>query len=333
MDIAVDVGTGYVKGMSGEGEQVIFPSHVAPATDLVLADFSNNGGGYTSVIKLMGGDTEKYFVGDLAIREGRNPSFNLEREKYLHFNHTVLLLTATRLLLGGTQKPETINLAIGLPIGYYSRYREELQNNLRRLSACVGVNDLDSLMIEFDTVNIYPQGVGALFTLAYDLPDSGLIGVVDPGCGTTEYLVVEIKNGKAYPVSSLSGSIEMGTYAIYQAVADEYQKMTGGVLDMVRAAQVVKDGIAFYRGKEIDLTGAIARIRWETAKSIADGVLSAWKNVADMMRKVYLAGGGALEMKELTDFLPAAVILSDPQWANVRGYLSAMAPIGAGVTP
>jgi plasmid segregation protein ParM len=111
LDIAVDVGTGYVKGMSGEGEQVIFPSHVAPATDLVLADFSSPGDGYTSEIKLMGSDTEKYFVGDLAIREGRNPGFNLERDKYLHKNHTVLLLTTARLLLNDTQKPETVNLA------------------------------------------------------------------------------------------------------------------------------------------------------------------------------------------------------------------------------
>lgn len=329
MDIAVDVGTGYVKGMSGEGEQVIFPSHVAPATDLVLADFSSPGDGYTSEIKFMGKDTEKYYVGELAIREGRNPGFNLERDKYLHKNHSVLLLTTVRLLLG-TQKPDAVNLAIGLPIGYYRRNKDQLQMNLKNLSACVGVNDLDSLMIEFDTVSIYPQGVGALFTLADDLPDSGLVGVVDPGCGTTEYLVVEIKNGKAYPISSLSGSVEMGTYAVYRAVSDEYQKVTGGFMDVVRAAQVVRDGKAFYRGKEIDFAGVVTRIRNETAKSIADGILSAWKNVADMMRKVYLAGGGALEMRSLTDFLPAAVILPNPQWANVRGYLSAMAPTGPG---
>ena len=331
MNIAIDVGTGYVKGMNGEGEQVIFSSHVTPATDLVLADFMSTGDGYTSVIKLMGSDSEKYFIGDLAIREGRNPGFNLEREKYLHKNHTVLLLTAARLLLGDIQKPDTLNLAIGLPIGYYRRYKDELQSNLQGLSVCVSVNGLDSLMLEFDKVCIYPQGVGALFTLAQDLPDSGLVGVVDPGCGTTEYLAIEIKNGKAYPVSSLSGSVEIGTYAIYQAVADEYQSISGGAMDLARANQVVRDGKAFYRGNEINLTNAINKARKETAKSIADGILSTWKNIHDMMRKVYLAGGGALEMRSLIDFFPAAVTLTDPQWANVRGYLSTMDAMGGGV--
>jgi plasmid segregation protein ParM len=340
LNIAIDVGTGYVKGVKGmneEGKQVIFSSHVAPATDLVLADFGNGDGGYTSVIKLMGSrsDSEKYFIGDLAIREGRNPGFNLEREKYLHIDHTVLLLTAARLLLGDVQQSDPLNLAIGLPIGYYKRYKGELRNNLQDLSACVSVNNLDSLMLEFDKVYVYPQGVGALFTLAQDLPDTGLVGVVDPGCGTTEYLAIEIKNGKAYPVSSLSGSVEIGTYAIYQSVADEYQSVSGGVMSLARANQVVRDGKgkAFYRGNEIDLTAAIAKARMETAKSIADGILSTWKNIHDMMRKVYLAGGGALEMRSLTDFFPAAVILADPQWANVRGYISTMDAISEGATP
>lgn len=332
MNIAVDVGTVKLKGVNSEGRRVIFDSQVSPATDLVLADVSPDGDdGYTTQIKSPGSDTEQFFVGEKAIREGRNVGFNLERDKYMHENHNVLLLTAVRLLLGQTQKPEPVSLAVGLPIGYYRQYKNELKRKLSSVSAYVSVNNLESVMIEFQEVQVYPQGVGALFALDEDLPDSGLVGVVDPGGGTTEYLLVEIRNGKAYPISNLSGSIEIGTYSILSSVSDEYRKVTGGFLDTVRAEDVVRTGRAYFRGKEIDMSYAVGKARQNTAKEIADNILAEWKKVADVLRRVYLVGGGTLEMKCLTGLLPAAVAVPDPQWSNVVGFLNMLTR--QGVTP
>lgn len=324
MDIGIDVGTVATKGINSEGKRVIFPSHVAAATELILDDVTKNGDEYTAQIKAAGRDmerdAEKHFVGDLALREGRNVAFDLDRDKHLNKHHDVLLLTAARLLASG----EKINIAVDLPLGYYRQNRNMLARNLAGISSYVSVNRLEPSLIEFGNIQVYPQGVGALFTLTDALPETGLAGVVDPGGGTTEYLLVEIRGRKAHPVSSLSDSVEMGTYNIYSAVSDEYKRITGGMLDTIRAEQVVRSGKAVYRGREIDMSDAIDRARRETARVIADNILAAWKKVADTLRIVYIVGGGALEMPSLASMLPAAKVAEDPQWANVEGILAAL---------
>jgi len=75
-----------------------------------------------------------------------------------------------------------------------------------------------------------------------------MIGIVDVGYKTTDYLTVEIKNKKALPVSGLSGSVEIGVYYLYKAVAEEYERATGGILNVAKAEQVVRNGKTFYRG-------------------------------------------------------------------------------------
>lgn len=153
---------------------------VAPARELALADLSLNGAEHTTQIRFLKAGASRYFVGDLALREGRVASFTLEREKCLHPNHDALLLTAVGLLLGKTARSLSLNVAVGLPIDYYRRQRDGLRRRLNDLAASVSVNGADPVWVQFSTVLVYPQGAGLLLTVS-NLPDSGMVGIVDVG--------------------------------------------------------------------------------------------------------------------------------------------------------
>lgn len=108
-------------------------------------------------IRNLAGEVKKYFVGELALREGgQAATFTMEREKHLHPNHDVLLLAAARLL--GACGGET--LVAGLPVAYYRTQKQELERHLMGLHANVSVDGSPFTRISFGKVIVYPQGAG-----------------------------------------------------------------------------------------------------------------------------------------------------------------------------
>ncbi|KUK32067.1 MAG: hypothetical protein XD63_0658 [Thermoanaerobacterales bacterium 50_218] len=323
MNIAVDVGYSSVKAVSEHGGRVMFPSFIAPATELSLGELSQTSVGHFVRVKPFAGEPLSYFVGELALKEGLEVEFTMEREKYLDRTHDVFLLTAVGLLFSNCKRvADKINIAVGLPISYFAKQKDSLQAHIRNLSAYISVDGSEFQLIEFNEVLVYPQAAGALFK-ALELPESGLAALIDIGYKTTDYLVVET-SPKVRPVSKLSGTIEIGAFNLYSTVAKEYERQTGGTLDWGYLPYVVKEGKVPYRGTVIDLRDTIRSIKAETARVIASRVLAAWKGTADIIQVVYLAGGGALEFGDLVSMLPAAKVLPDPQWANAEGFLSAL---------
>ncbi|NPV73330.1 MAG: ParM/StbA family protein [Pelotomaculum sp.] len=322
MQIAIDVGYSCVKAVTQDG-RVIIPSVVSSHRELILADLSRNGTGHIVEIRKQDGTTGRYFVGELALREGHAASFTLDREKHRHPNHDILVYTAARILEAGMNA----TLAAGLPVAYYRAQREELRRHLEGLQAEVSVNGGNAETVSFRKVIVYPQGAGALLT-APNLPASGLVLLVDPGQKTTEYVTAEVAGGLVKPVSSLCGSIELGVHTVHEAVAAEFQARTGAPLAAVRVPEVIAgDGRTCYYGKEIDLSRALEKARADVALAIADQVQSALGDRYAFVRRIYLAGGGALALPSLAEMFPGAQILPEPQWANATGFLKVLSDI------
>ncbi|MGQ9498757.1 MAG: ParM/StbA family protein [Desulfotomaculales bacterium] len=318
MLIAVDVGYSHVKAISEEGRRALLPSVVAPYRELVLADLSRDGVGHVVEIKRPSGEVTKYFVGELAVREGQVPIFTLARDKYLLPEQDALLLAAARLL--GTGQGTV--LVAGLPVTDYRERKETLRRHLEALAAWVSVDGEKHVWVTFSRIVVYPQGAGALLTVP-DLPEDGLVAVVDVGYKTTDYVTAQIVNGAVQPVSRLCGTVDCGVHQVLEAVAQEFQTRTGAPLDPVRAGEVAARGKVFFRGKEIDLAPAVAAARRDVARAIAGRVLAALGDRADFVRRIYLAGGGAQALPDLPAMFPVAEILPDPQWANAVGFLKA----------
>ncbi|MBC7324472.1 MAG: ParM/StbA family protein [Moorella sp. (in: Bacteria)] len=317
MIIAIDVGYSCVKAASASGKRVLFPSVVAPARDLALADLSRNGVGHQVEIQNLAGETRKYFVGELALREGgQAATFTMEREKHLHPNHSVLLLAAARLLDAGAGA----TLVAGLPVAYYRSQREELARHLMGLHAGVSVDGLPFVRVSFGKVVVYPQAAGALLVVQ-DLPSSGLVCVLDIGYKTSDYVTAEIVNGQVRPVSTLCGSLETGVFAAEEMLAGFYQAKTGTPISPARLPGILRNGKAYFRGKEIDFSGEAKNAREAVAQTITDHLLANLGGRADEVARFYLAGGGAEALPELEKMLPGAVKLPEAQWANVSGFL------------
>lgn len=315
--IAIDIGYSHVKAAHKAGKRAIFPSVVAPARELALADLSKNGIGHQVEIQNLAGEVKKYFVGELALREGgQAATFTMEREKHAHPNHDVLLLAAARLL--GSGEGET--LVAGLPVAYYRTQKQELERHLMGLHANVSVDGLSFSRVSFGKVIVYPQGAGALL-IAPDLPGSGLVCILDVGYKTSDYVTAEVANGQVKPVSSLCGSLEIGVFAAEEILAGFYQAKTGAPVNPARLPEILRNGKAYFRGKEYDFSSEAKNAREAVSQTIVDHLLANLGNRADEVGRFYLAGGGAEALPELEKLLPGALKLPEAQWANAVGFL------------
>lgn len=66
----------------------------------------------------------------------------------------------------------------------------------------------------------------------------------------------------------------------------------------------------------------VEKAKREVALIIKDEVKKSWGSHIDLFNTVFLAGGGAKELEPyLLDIYPRTVLVSDPQMANVKGFL------------
>lgn len=314
--IAVDVGYSHVKAVSNEG-RIVIPSVVAPARELTLSEFAQKTG-YSVTIQKTSGELRKYFVGELAIKEGQGATFTTEREKHKHPNHDILLFTVAKLL--GAEPGAT--LVAGLPIAYYKAQKEELKDHLEQLQADVSTGGGDPKRISFSKVIVYPQGAGALLRAPL-LSSSGTVLLVDVGQKTTDYVTAEIVNDMVRPIASLCGSIETAVNSVYDAFAAEFQALTGSPISQVRVIEIVRgNGFVHFNGKEYDFRAIINDVKISVARSIFDQVQAAIGERFSFLSRTYLAGGGALALPMLSNYFSGSINIPEPQWANAQGFLS-----------
>jgi plasmid segregation protein ParM len=233
--------------------------------------------------------------------------------------HDLLLLTAAYLLSYGDRilaPLAQLEVAVGLPLAYYKAQRDELKKRLE------GGREL---CLQLNRVAVLPQGAGALMA-AGDLPESGLVALLDIGSYTTDYLVFDMHNGQPVPVSECCGSIEAGVSLVSSALADEFQRkenaplparMHETILAKARAGEPI-----IYQGQQVDLSKALATARAQVGSLIASSVAAALRDRVGFVLRTFLAGGGALMFEEeITRVLPCAQVVDDPVYANARGFL------------
>jgi plasmid segregation protein ParM len=316
--LAVDQGYGYTKAVCGPN-RAVFPSAASgsPAGALADLDLGGRRPGHVVSIREGAGAPREYLVGEAALRAGRAVEFTLAREKFRRGFSRVLLFAAA-CLVGAAGEAV---LACGLPLAYYRHQRRQVREALLGAGAWVSVDGGPERRIAFREVLVFPQAVGALFA-AGGLPERGLVGLVDVGYYTTDYLLVELEAGGASPLGNYCSSVEVGVHTALKLFSEEFQRRTGKPLSLVDAQELWSKEEVSFAGARLDLKEMVAEARQAAGKSIAEAVQAAWSEKIDFLERVLLAGGGALEfLPSLSALFCNSEVVQDPQFANALGFL------------
>jgi plasmid segregation protein ParM len=317
MLVSVDLGYGYTKAVSEKG-RAVFPSMLCPApeTPFDLAPGAKRPG---HIVEFRGAGSlagSRFFVGELAAREGRAVELTLARERFGR-EASVTLTAAAAGLVGAEGRTE---LAFGVPLAYYKAQREEVRRSLEGLGFYVRVDEGPERFIILRAVHVFPQGVGALFSAA-DLPEEGLVGLVDIGYFTTDHLLVELGREGAVPLPGFMSSIEVGVATALKLFADAFRDRTGRPLTLSEAQSLWARREVTFAGRRLDLEPHKAAARLAAGRAVAEAVYAAWAEKADFLDGVMLAGGGALEfLPVLRERFRALEVLPDPVFANALGF-------------
>ncbi|KUK10387.1 MAG: hypothetical protein XD50_1358 [Clostridia bacterium 41_269] len=320
--ISIDVGYGYTKAVSENGEKISFPSVTAPLGVNRLEGMYNGVIDYRVRIANEGRVNEA-LIGRAALMSNSCRAFVGRQEKPEDM-HDALLLTAAYLLSNGSNNPDII-LAAGLPLSYYKNQKNKLRERLSNLSACVMVNGGQEKYISFKGVSIFPQGTGVLAALD-EIPEKGRIGVLDIGTYTTDYLLFEIQDNMPIPIVEGCGSVETGIFLAQKAIAMEYEKVTGSTLPLSEYQSVFEDTIngqpVVFWGKKIDLFPAWMKIQRQIAETIVSGAIAAWeKQIDKLVLTVFAGGGSALLFDIVKDMFPCPYLMEEGYFANAVGFL------------
>lgn len=308
--IAIDIGYSSVKGLNAAGQRVYFPSVLAPAAENLL-----NGAITGNLEHTVKTQSREYWVGEAAMQSSSAVT-TLSREKPAEI-HDLLVATAAYLL----HADEGDILAVGLPISYYRTQRQELQRRLAALNEFITVDGGEIKRVSFADVKVYPQGLGVLFS--QDLRD-GLIGILDIGYLTTDYLLFSIQNSQPTPIIEACGSVEIGVSQAHQRLAGAFHAKTGINLPIYMQRQTLEKSLQGelikINSKEITLTTDAQQICQDTARQIEESVKAQWRDRYDFVEDIIGIGGGC-ELLRPYFSMPQLLIQNDPVWANAQGFL------------
>ncbi|MCL5781283.1 MAG: ParM/StbA family protein [Firmicutes bacterium] len=331
--LSVDVGSGMVKGLSGDGRRIQFQSVLAPTReDGFDGVFPGEDPGYRVAIKFPGGERRNWLVGERALQSPlATMSLSYRKPQEIH---DVLLLTAARLLVNCNGFGE-VTLAAGVPLAIYLKDKVTLKRRLLGLSAVVGVGDEEDRPIAFTRAEVYPQGAGVVLAsmAAGSLPD-GLTGVVDIGEYTTDILLIDVRGGRPILLSEEHRtSLTSGVYLVTRSIMSEFRRQTGAPLELAESAAVtwkaLTGQVIVYNGKGYDLGDAAGSAVRDAGILISRGIANTWGTRVGFLENVLLAGGGALIFEEvLARTLPNVKVVEDPVYANATGYLMAVSSSG-----
>lgn len=322
--VGLDVGFGYTKAMPvGSGHRdgagvVLFPSIVSPAVDLAFRSGLDNQSDSLDHLAVTF-EGASYFVGTLARRQGQFARATLDRVRTQSQEYRVLFLTALALL---TEAPsEEFAVATGLPVDDFDD-RTLIEDTLSgRFHVTVSNRPLELLVRHLTVV---PQPYGALMDLIFrdtlgnvdERYANARVGIVDIGFKTTDFVLMN----QGEFVQKGSGSLKTAMSAVFQAAIPKFTSRYPGNWDALGIETALRDGAIHVLGTriEFDRTFLDAELAGLTGEIVA-WIQGRWSSAP--VDYLICSGGGSLILKPfLLKAFPQMTFVSDPQFANVRGY-------------
>ncbi len=319
--IGIDVGFGYTKATDGI-RSILFPSVISPPVKMGFRPFQ--GDPYDRhdfqinhlSVRLEG---ETFFVGNLALNQGRFTYATLDRLRTQTLEYRLLLLAALSLLVDFPG--EALAIVTGLPVDDFED-RDLLEKNFKgRFSLYIAGQEISFTITDLTVV---PQGCGAFMDLLFadttedinDVYAQGPVGIVDIGYKTTDFVLMQ----SAEFSWKLSGSIKHGMSMIYQAAISKFSDVYRGNFNLKSVEEAIRDGMIHRLGERIAVDPALLEGDYHgLSQEIAAWIRQRWRE--QKISRILCAGGGSMLLKPfLKKVFPEMVFMEDPHLANVRGF-------------
>jgi plasmid segregation protein ParM len=333
--VAVDIGYGFVKAVSSNGNRILFPSVVGSGRERNLGNFmrANNQDLSELHIKV---DGNHYFIGEMAEKNSSDSSRIFDRERYKH-NYTKILLNTAIHLVTSTDT-ERVTLFTGLPFTDFqtqsNAFRKKLNDEDTPKIEWISGSTQGIRKVDIDYANVFPQAMSSILAavinhegklMKSDIITSGnQVAVIDIGYRTTDVCVVEMRgNGAFTPLMKYSDTIDKGVVNLYEHIKKQYQDKTGGSdLSESKIGRILQQKFIRYKGREIDLSNEVEEAHRIVAHSINDKINSLWKDESDTFDYIFVVGGGGTVFRKYLqeNYEHPLQSIVDTQFANAIGY-------------
>ena len=321
--MGIDIGFGFVKATDGK-QKYLFPSVVGEAREIRYKTGLNTNSILDNLIVEV--DNDKYFVGDLAIRQSDLIQSTISEKRINSIENRILFLTAFALLDGVGTGVSRFNLVTGLPVDEYLEYKNTLMKQLQSDHVVKFINNgkSNNKLIEIERCKVIPQPFGTVFNQLLDkygnIQDKELasmnIGIIDVGFRTTDYAVAN----KLEFVDKLSSSSTTALSTAYKLISRKLKEHYDINKPIHQLDSIIRNGSFTYNGKEIDITDLIDKAFSLTVENIISEINTLWPEIWEM-DKIFITGGGGLALGDyFKSYLDNYTIISEGQFSNVEGY-------------
>ncbi len=319
--ISIDIGYRFTKATRGD-RMIMFPSVLSRAHDIRYKkdEISAKHPGMWVT-----DDQEDWFVGDLAIQQGKHQLQLQGRDGNTEFNtqfRVRMMLSALAQLYPNQRNGALIRIMIvtGLPVDHLA----DAAALTEALSVTRPVDTNNTgFNVEVIEVMIMPQPYGTMygemFTAEGELNEMLSISraaVTDIGGFTIDCILDE--DGDY--IDAESGSEEAGVFIVQEALAAKYEAKFGSKATLQQIDQLLRTGKLNISGEDEDFSDWLE----DALKPLVDITLSLmgrlWDKALDVQR-IYVTGGGAkLIFKYIKARYKQAVLVENAQMANAIGY-------------
>jgi len=325
--IGIDIGFGFTKATDGK-DFLVFKSVYGEAAELQFRENLLGKAKHDEHLQVEINETS-YFVGELAERQSSSRSFTLDQNQFVSSSSKILALAALSKLVH--QPKQSIKLVVGLPIGHYRQYKDELAIMLKTTHTFTAV-DADGKSTDFDItvsdVRVLPQPIGTVMDRL--LGSNGTpknqrfatdkIGVIDVGFRTTDYTISD--KGRYSERGSLT--TRNGISRAFTKIGAKLKEACNIDIEIYRLFEAVDSGNIKIRGKAYDLKSITEKSFKQLATAIAADANTVWADDWDIDAIMITGGGGAVLAPYIESQLEGVVIPIqqdlDYRLHNVRGY-------------
>ncbi len=325
--IGVDTGYSATKlytEVDGKARILIFPSVTGEA--VFSEDFLETEGesDFIADLSIQPGQIRNF--GETAVRLNRGGESTIDREEFTKTYNPALTLAGLARLMAEKKVPAPEMLVVGLPVNFYSSYKQRLIDALRG-EHVVLLYHRDGRVkhkVEFkiDHVMVLPQGYGSYLSWALNEKGEKIperlkpTAVIDGGEKTLDIVAAEGRYLDTY-----STSIPSSLDAVYQYMQRELDARYDDYLSRSQIEAYIRSGEPYVSptGEKVDL----AELRQKILKRQVPEIINRIQTVIKPQRPqhVLVAGGsGEMLFEPLKEVFPQAGKIEPMVFSNAIGF-------------